>query len=103
MRFLSIAAGISILLTLPAAALAQDNTTSDSVAETAEDTRTRAYAEEGTTAGDALARSRNYLRQAQQMANEDITADFAAPEDAPAHAPLNVDDEIVLPAGTDPD
>lgn len=111
MRFLSIAAGLTILLTLPAAALAQDNAAADSATDTetntgtgtAEDARPLAYAEEGISAGDALARSRNYLRQARQMANDDLTADFTEVEDTPAHAPLNVDDEIVLPAGPDPD
>lgn len=103
MRFLSIAAGLSILLTLPASALVQDDAAADSATETAEETRPLVYAEEGATAGDALTRSRNYLRQARQMANDDITADFADPEDTPAHAPLNVDDRIVLPAGPDPD
>ncbi len=115
MRFLSIAAGLSILLTLPAATLAQDNAAADSAtesvtgsgtesdAETTQDTRPLAYAEEGISAGNALARSRNYLSQARQMANDDITADFADAQDTPAHAPLDVDDEIVLSAGPDPD
>lgn len=113
MRFLSIAAGLTILMTLPAAALAQDNTAADSATETvtgtvtetgtAEDTRPLAYAEEGVAAGNALARSRTYLSRARQMANDDLTADFAGDEETPSHAPLTVDDEIVLPAGPDPD
>lgn len=61
------------------------------------------YAEESRRGGNAQTRSRNLLLRARDMAREDETADFAEETDNPANAPLDVDDEVVLQAGPDPD
>lgn len=95
LRLLAGTAALSLIA--GTAALAQDR---GDETQTRRDARSVNYTEERSSDGSSAAsRSREYLRAAQRLARGNDTSDDATTEETEeGNAPLQVDDDVILPA-----